>query len=31
MKPIQLIIIALFIAQWAKAQSIDTSKTRKKL
>lgn len=30
MKPIQLIIIALFIAQWAKAQSIDTSKTRKK-
>lgn len=30
MKPIQLIIIALFIAQWANAQSIDTSKTRKK-
>ncbi|PKV50007.1 hypothetical protein ATE84_2053 [Aquimarina sp. MAR_2010_214] len=30
MKPLQLIIIAFFIIQWANAQSIDTSKTSEK-
>ncbi|WP_106792554.1 hypothetical protein [Aquimarina sp. Aq78] len=30
MKSLQLLIIALFITQWANAQSIDTSKTSKK-